>query len=409
MQSAREIPMQTPTEVGGAAAESMEYVLSMAKRLADKLRVIDFRNYEPLGADAAVTFMSRSAARQVHQSIVETIRLLASLPVLILGDSSAPAEAPVEDDDAWLGGDDLATAGTPSPLHDRIVEEIDAALTRLTESDGAERSLDRDVAVSTWKMLASQLRNCCDRLKAARRARSKWALITEGEDGRRKALKALQLGMTTAMRLAGYPAGVLAFPEDPAELQVALQVREALISLRRDLLNVTAEVEQSPDHELNITARDVRIRILELFLSPVYRDLRAADRYALQELRARVDAWLATSWDDTEAARRLLSDVRAFAGMLDQVNNRELLVTHDRRVLIRSLEAVDDLVSTLATTRKDGWLRYLRILRDAAILRSRSEAFARFLATELESSMQSGNALLRSVNEARELLAAIRV
>jgi hypothetical protein len=190
---------------------------------------------------------------------------------------------------------------------------------------------------------------------------------------------------------------------------VALEVREALIALRRDLVAVTGELETLRDYDLGISVRDVRIRILDLFLAPVYKDLRAADRYALQSLRARIDPWLLTTWEDTETARRLLSDVRAFANLLSEVNQREILVSYDRRIREQCLEGLDDLAATLGVSRRDGWWRYLRVLREAAVLGLRCDAFARYLASELKAPPRFGERLAESLDTTRSLVTDLKV
>jgi hypothetical protein len=401
----------TSTEALGVT-ESTQYVIGIARRLVEKLRVVDFRSYEPLSAEAAVGFMTRGAAQQVYQSMTEAIRLIGSLPVLILNEPDSHLEVdtgtPVDGDGVWLESDEVSVEGVPDPPHDRVVEEIDEALARLTEPQKAEGAVDPELAVSIWKMLATQLKQGRARLATARRTRSKWALITEGEEGRRKALKSLQYGITLAMHVAGFPGPGVAFPEDPAELQVALQVRETLLSLRRDLLVITSPVSSLRDYELNIVLRDVRIRILDLFLSRTYQDVRAADRFAIQGLRQRVDSWLNSLWDDGEAARRLLSDIRAFATLLGEVNNRELLVTYDRVLKAQCLESLDDLTATLSVSRRDGWWRYLRALREVDALRYRSDTFDRFLEGELKATARTGDHLTDSIDAARRIVTDIK-
>ena len=198
-------------------------------------------------------------------------------------------------------------------------------------------------------------------------------------------------------------------PNDPTELQTVLLVREALVGLKRDMMTITEGLETAPHCDLNIRLRDARIRILELVMAPVHRSLRASDRFALQGLRTRIDHWLNGLWDDADAARRLLSDLRAFATLLHEVNSREVLMTYDRRVRSQALDALDDLAATLDVCPRDGWWRYLRVLRDADALRFRDDRLHHFVGAELKAEPRKGDRLGDSVKSARALIGDIRL
>ena len=111
---------------GSGRAEAMTYALAMARRLMEKLRVIDFRSYEPLSAEAATSFMRRGAAQQVYQSMSEVMRLVGSLPTLILGETELAGLPEDSEDDTWLDVDEIATEGRPTAFLD-AGENLDAA------------------------------------------------------------------------------------------------------------------------------------------------------------------------------------------------------------------------------------------------------------------------------------------
>jgi len=391
---------QSPNEERSA---SLQFALATGQRLHANLRVIDFKSYEPLSAEAAVSLMVRGAAGQLSKTLAETARLLRSLGDLLL-DARATAALEFADlsIEPWSDADGAAVEGVPQPLKTRTNEEIDAAIERLVDPESELVLVSKDEARETWRMLAREVRSCRDRLNAARTRRSKWEMITEGEDGRRRALKALRFGLTLAVRVSDGPQ-VLVFPEDPSETETALEVREALMGLRLDLLALTEETDKRPDADLSICLRDVRIRLLDLFLHRVHRELRAADRYAIQQLRARIDKWLEGLWDNSGAARELVADIRAYAELLTAVNNRELLVTHDRQVRTQVLDGLAVVETVVNLSPREAMSRFQDLLDHARTLRFRAPKLDAFLDAQI-GQPRSTRALSRGVAQLREIL-----
>jgi hypothetical protein len=234
-------------------------------------------------------------------------------------------------------------------------------------------------------------------------------MITEGEEGRRKTQKALQYAITIALRLVASEPVTEPFGDTATELECALMVRGALLAFSRDVLAITEDADVVPDAELGIKLRDLRIRFLDLFLSALYRELRAPDRYQLQSLRRRLDAWLDGVWDACDVARQLLADVRAYAELLVLINNREILVEHDRRVRERGLTDLSDLAATLSVSTRDGWGRLFAILQDLQPLSWRDLEFGRWLAAELEQGPASRADIQARVENAVERLRQVSV
>lgn len=361
--------------------ESLEFALQTGAKLVERLRVIDFKSYEPLAPDTATSLMLRGAVKQVQQSMGDVASLLTTLPAL-LSDGPLPAEALVQENaDEWDLDGVPATNGDAAPLHDRFCEEIDAALEGLTSNIGDR--LPFEVLGNSCQMLVLELRRARGRLIDAQRRRSKWGMITEGEEARRKAMKALQAGITLSARMLHVDLSDTVFSAQPTETNMALAARELVFEFRVNVESIVAGIDRMPVNELALRLRDARILLLELFSSPTYHALRAPDRYALQQLRERAAAWLDTLWDDAEAARQVLLDLQVFVELLAGVNRREVLVQHDRGIIEAARNELSDLMATTALTRESPWPSYASALRSLRRARWRDEELDNLVAREL--------------------------
>lgn len=391
----------------GDVGKLARHALARGRHLDETLRVIDFKSHEPLDAEAAVAFLTRGAAEQVYRAMGEAMRLLRALPDLILGidtDGAADGDAALDDWDEPTGP---ASEGVPNPPKDHLTEELDVAiglLASLCLTKPASLVVDRVAARATWETLAEHVRQCRVRVNRARRERSKWAMITEGEEGRRKTLKALRFGLLLVARIVEVSddGGLVA---DSSEVALGVAVREALLGLRRDLLEITEDCGTCDDADLSMRMRDVRLVFMDLFLSPIYKELRVADRFALQGLRRRIDAWVNLETDDRDAARQLLADVRVFAAPLLCVNHRGTLKNHDRQVRDQALFALEALSGAAAPYVTDVWAHLSRVLQQLQRVRWRDEGLDRYVAAQIQEGERPGAALAAPIGELQTLLA----
>lgn len=114
-----------------------------------------------------------------------------------------------------------------------------------------------------------------------------------------------------------------------SELAAGLRVRRLFSKFRRRL---RAPDEPGPGKTLVTDVRALGIQIAVLAGANDYPDIRLGDRMTIRSLQRRVLAWLRQP-DDGDAGRRILQDARAFADMLPQINQRQVLVEHDARHL----------------------------------------------------------------------------
>lgn len=88
--------------------------------------------------------------------------------------------------------------------------------------------------------------------------------------------------------------------------------------------------------------RGADTRIAMLTGNSVYHQLREDDRFRIRELQSRILEWLRDG-DDELVATRLWQDFALFVEMLRQVNLREELIEHDRKLLRTSAAALQTL------------------------------------------------------------------
>ncbi|RYF11457.1 MAG: hypothetical protein EOO40_03295 [Deltaproteobacteria bacterium] len=178
----------------------------------------------------------------------------------------------------------------------------------------------------------AHLKEAVESLRAARRERAKWGLITAGEEVRRITRKSLRACCLVAMRLLNVADAQKHFTSDVSDLQAGLWTRAALMAFAHDMQALSQVGAGIDGVDLGMHMRDIRIRMLQLSGDTHYSELRAPDRYQLQLLFGEISHWLDHSWEDFSRARALLTQATTLASHLSQINSRDLLVAHDKEV-----------------------------------------------------------------------------
>ncbi|MEL7059321.1 MAG: hypothetical protein AAGN46_04750 [Acidobacteriota bacterium] len=120
-----------------------------------------------------------------------------------------------------------------------------------------------------------------------------------------------------------------------SDLADSLEIRRLYGQFRRSILR-GEETLDGESLQRRLRAASNRIAILRDL--KIYPFLRIYDRVPIRRLQKRILAWLERSPADPETeseGRRLWSDLRSFAELLRQINNREELREHDRRTVNR--------------------------------------------------------------------------
>ena len=370
-------------------ADMVKKLLSDSYGFLDQLRELDFRPYEFQPALDAVQQMLEGPAKQALELAGEVILVLAALPNCVPGSGRAPEvdsdlnEETIEQVISSVS-QGSAVEGIAEPFRDRFCEELDKNVEMLLMDSGTD---EREFTIQN---LGGYCGNLCDELHATRdrlkdmcEVASKWGIITEGEEVRRKLQKALRAAFTIALR-AWEPidAGEL-FPQDSSELDSALSIRATLVSFRDDMHGFANDVDDVPDEELGELLKEQRSRLHELFDDEVYSFIRSLDRYNLQDLNGRMTCWLENGNAEPAEGRRIIDAMRDFTDVLANINRRVTLVRHDRTIRDAALALLNLVTSTeeVTTEIEKSYSTALDILKGLAW---RSNQLDKVVAAELE-------------------------
>lgn len=168
------------------------------------------------------------------------------------------------------------------------------------------------------------------------------------------------------------------------EVGLALEVRSVYAKFRRDIEAIAAEYRpEVGDAETALCS--AATCIAKLIGRDVFSRLRLQDRLQLHTLQERILAWRVEAAPEPGLARRLWQDLYSCTQLLQQVNRRQELVEHDRRVL----EEIEEMVA---------------LAPSAEVVRSR----VLVTASRLEGRDLALDALLRQSPSMAELLAVLR-
>ena len=364
------------------AHDSLDAAATLSERLLDRLRALDFSCFEAMGAEDAVPHMLSGPMNEVVRAMNEAVRLLRSLPRLAGG--QAPGFDLEYSDilvDLELMGEHIPTEGRPKPPRDKYSQGLDSLLKPQGRSQPTAADLEKFSAACDH--MVEELKSALDFIRQARRERSKWALITAGEEARRKTQKSVRAGVILGMRLVSPGQAERLFPNDTSELESALRVRAALMSFRQDIGTLVATGARMQGVELGLHLRDVRIRMLQLFSDRSYSQLRAPDRFELQRLFGRMSAWLDHPWEQFEEALKNLDELGRFVDTLVAVNGRDVLVEHDREVRNRCLGRLQAMVQAAAAP-IETWRTFADVLADLLAMQWRSAELDAHVLTEVD-------------------------
>lgn len=117
------------------------------------------------------------------------------------------------------------------------------------------------------------------------------------------------------------------------DLEVSLRVRRLYAQFSRAVVAVADDTVQ-----LEIRLAFLASRMSNIRSSDLYSCLRIEDRLEMQKLFSRIVRWL-DSGDDRQSSRgfELWQDVKTFAALLLEVNNRQELREHDRKVTCKAV------------------------------------------------------------------------
>lgn len=297
----------------GESSDARELV-ALAQKVLSRVAAVDLKSYEPLDPEAALDFMSHGAVMHLLSNLESAGRIVEAL-----GGEGPPRQ--------WEPQPQELVA---APVFDSFCEDLDLGLQEARASLG--------LGPGQCPVPPEQVRLVCNRTVQAFRAAAarlrrilvkgdKWALITEGEEAKRKTQVGLRVCITMALPDEWVDG---AFAAEIDELTLARSVRECVLDLRQQLLESLPKTDV-PLSELVIALRNIRIALLGLYSSRRYEFLRAKDRFAMEQLRNKIGAWLKELDPELKVGRALAGQAEELAGHFGRINQRGSLVRFDRQ------------------------------------------------------------------------------
>lgn len=181
----------------------------------------------------------------------------------------------------------------------------------------------------------SQLLDVREQLQRAVASRSIWKMASQADSALRRTIRAL-LAVESAIR------EYEALPPKNHQwknLEDSLEIRRLYSQFRRAILMGGEPGED----DLKVRLRGAGHRIAILRDLKIYPFLRIDDRLQIRQLQKRIAGWLVGEGETgDEAGRRLWEDLLAFARLLGEINHRQELREHDRRVVAELCHALFD-------------------------------------------------------------------
>ncbi|MCH9650026.1 MAG: hypothetical protein K0U98_17450 [Deltaproteobacteria bacterium] len=209
--------------------------------------------------------------------------------------------------------------GTASGTTDSLVD-----IGALISSELAARGIS-DMAF----VARGDLQTCLRDLEQAKKMSESWQLASQCDRGQRRLRQGL-IAVESAIHEYEGREGPLRVWFD---LETSLEIRSLYGNLRRDLLWLGASESEDLAELLEAASQ----RFTDLRSLPVYPLLRIHDRRAMRRLYHRICQWKESGEaQSVKEGERIWQDVLAFAELLVQVNRRQELQEHDRRLVRNS-------------------------------------------------------------------------
>jgi len=300
--------------------QHLQRAVWLTTNIVEEFGKINLVPYEAMNPDDAVRRLTFDVAPVLHDLLQHARRLVTAIPRLRCRTSHTKTVYIVGDEPA--APSDSPTEGRPQPVLDTFCENFD------------QIGISSDKLVFLCGIAQIEMKNLSTRLKAACQKGSKWEIIAEAGETARKSQKCLRSILYLAVRLVDPAMGDDLLMSQASELQISLKVRDALCKLRNDLMRAVPEQFKTESlHEIAHRACGV---LQDFFDEADYVQLRVRDRYDLRRF------WSQLVQDDLgdEEVRETVKDLREYAKTLQGINERRLLLDHDRAVKQRGINAL---------------------------------------------------------------------
>ncbi|RJS16381.1 hypothetical protein DRW03_31065 [Corallococcus sp. H22C18031201] len=238
----------------------------------------------------------------------------------------------------------------------------------------------------------------------------RWVLLAEIQRTRARFREQMSSLVFESVSTFGDVTRAQVVPGHEAEVKAAVTVRAITADLARIVSARLAKVREAEPEDVQWNAQQLQTELDAFGRTAAYRNLRAQDKRRIVEMRAGVGQLAIRANPTREELLVLMEELDAFVRGLSGVNQRQLLIIHDREVwascgvrLERALSLVPtDAVGaarTLAEAAAAGQALYGRdAALDAFLRKARKLAFAQLSLEDLRATIASFQGLLAQLD-----------
>jgi hypothetical protein len=319
----------------GDAREVMARALhaeAAAQRTLDDIRL---EPYEEPDYEAQDLLMWEELATPVRSTLIALSELKEALAPL------APAESHANDevDIAF----DLIDPEPAVPVRDTMKEDVDQ-LVRTTLGDASPEDAMRAAVRPLSDLMMYETMRFGARLRNPTIIADRWNLLADMQEFKgkfKKLLAALRLALVHPYTTAEQRARLVDYH---TELDAALQLRQAIALLLRDVLGLVEASGRASDVERAFIVQELFVRLIRFSRSAAFALVRAPDKRLMIEFRHDLATKLGVERLSSREVGDVLEGFVRYLEALGAISRREVLVNHDRALaqdLARALDAVD--------------------------------------------------------------------
>lgn len=374
---------------------SAEFLCSVASRLSARLQLQnsppDNQNIDEL----------HKQARVVGDAISSAIRLLKNLPDFF-SKSTQPADSKKKSEEAIsIDFSEVVSVAPPEEF------DVDSLVSNRLGPSNVRPMWTHDIE-NTCAMLTLQLNQTREHLRTMVRTAQAAEMSVEVDEARRRTLKALTLVGSFLKPFLPPQANEMLTFAGGEDVQTSLLIRDAYFALLQEIdLLLSSSSDRSSDAIAHLM-ENVREVFGRFRLSRVFIKTRAPDRHLMNTLLERVEHWFTKTNPQVDEASRILADVSSFVQLLSGINNRSLLVDHDRLLVSTARDRLIDLRATLELSRVHAWETWRSILLSLQEMRWRDPSLDELVTDELILSVGSETDLRHRVDFMLEKLGCLR-
>ena len=320
------------------------------------LEDIRLEPYEEPEYEAQDLVMWEELAGPVRATLIALAELKESIAPL------APADAQPHSDEVDIAFD-LIEPTPVSPVRDNMKEEVDQLVRTTLIAGQALEDLTEDSMRAAVRplleLMSYETVRFGGRLRNPTIIADRWNLLADMQEFKgkfRKLLAALRLALVHPYTT---PEQRAALADYRTELDEALQLRQALAHLLRDVLGLVEASAHCSEEERAFIVQELFVRLIRFSRSPAFQLVRAPDKRLMIEFRHDLATKLGVDRLSAREVGDVLEGFLRYLEALGAISRREVLVNHDRLLvheLKRDLNVVDisghaDAIALLAQIR----------------------------------------------------------